>query len=344
MVRGVHRPAIAPGPKVLAVLPEGEIGGCTYVRLTGPLSVLRERGYPVDWAPYNVVREMARRGMGASSYDLYVFPRAGDLPDGSLAGLFQSLRAAGKIVVYETDDDYTNQYRKVIDADAITPLKHVDCLTVSAPGLREQYRKYTDKPIYILENTINFSFWDSVNVERAVEGLTVGIVGTSTHYDDWMVVKDALYQIGAEYPQVSFVLGGFLPDYLTGLPRLYFIPPVRITDYPKMTGQIDIGLCPVNDDPFNLSKSAIKCLEYWASRACVVASDHPIYRRVMDTDRGFLATTTEDWYNAIKAYIEDEDLRLWHSASGRDWVETERNMEVNASHWWNLYSDLFFSK
>ena len=341
MVRGTNAAPIV-RPKVLAVLPN-DITGCTFTRITGPLAYLKSAGYPIDWAPRQAIREMAKRHMGIGVYDIFVFPRFGDI-DGRLLLMFQKLKEAGKVVIWETDDDYTNQFRQVIEADAITPMDAADAITVSVPYLRKQCMQYTDKPVYVLPNCIDLRFWDAVPKERPIGTPSVGIVGTPTHEEDWKLASEALHQIGQEYPEVQFVIGGYMPPYLRDLPNSHFIAPVQYRQYPIMIHQIDIGLCPLTDDPFNLSKSGIKALEYWAGGAAVVASDRPVYRRVMDDDRGFLASTPEEWYTAIKMYLDNPDVRNQHAAVGRLWVEENRNMEKQAYQWWQVYSDLFWNR
>lgn len=332
-------------PRVLAVLPGDNITGVTYYRTTGPLKFLRLQGYPIDWMSYSAVREVARQRMGnIGSYDVFVFARAADA-DGKLTEMFKKFEAAGKIVVWETDDDYTNEHRQVIDADAMSPMDAATAITVSTPYLRGRCQKHTDKPVYVLPNCIDFDFWDAVPKERSIPGVTVGVVGTPTHGKDWILASDAMHRIGEEYPDVSFVVGGFKPDYLDDLPNLHFIAPVKYRSYPVMIHQIDIGLCPLDgSDPFNLSKSGIKALEYWAGGAAVIASDNPVYRRVVDADRGFLAQSPEDWYTSIKAYLESPKLRNRHATKGRQWVKNHRDMEFKSHNWWNVYSDLYWNR
>jgi len=340
MVHSNHAAAVR--PRVLALLPDAKyIGGCTFVRITGPLAYLKAAGYPIDWIPMLTAKNLAKtKELRLTEYDLFVVPRVGDRGDGKVVQLFETLRAVGKAVIWETDDDYTNEHRVVLEGDASSVMSVATALTVSTPHLREQCRKHTDKPIYLLQNCIDFQFWDMVPKKRILQDtLTVGLVGTTTHYNDWILARDALYRIAADYPDVHFVLGGYCPDYLEDLPRTLTLPPTPYQNYPNMVHQIDIGLCPLDpDDEFNKSKSAIKAMEYWAAGAAVVASDCSVYRRTVDEDRGFFATTTEEWYTAIANLIEDPELRTQTAAAGRTWVEKNRNMRINSAFWWDVYA------
>jgi glycosyltransferase involved in cell wall biosynthesis len=332
--------------RVLAFLPERRtITGVTFVRITGPYTELREQGYAADWMPYEYARASAKAGRREiTSYDVYVFQRAGDI-DGKLVELIGRLQAAGKKIVWETDDDYTNEHRHVLDADAVSVAGSADALTVSTPYLREQMSKHMGEghpPIYLLQNTINFAFWDSVVWRRIVDGPTIGLVGTPTHGEDWKLALPAVKRILTERPDVTLIVGGYLPEYLQELPNVKFLSPVEYQYYPAMVRQIDIGLAPlVPDDQFNWSKSGIKAMEYWCSGAAVVSSDAVPYQRIANEDAMFLARDEQDWYTSITTLLDCPNLRRAMADNGREWVRAHRNMARNAAFWWDAYLELF---
>jgi len=331
-------------PRVLALLPDKmvDMDGVSFVRIAGPFSILQQAGYPVEFMPYDKARKLARERAGISGFDLFVFPRAAE-KTGLLTQLFKSVQSTGKKIVWETDDDYTNKYRTVIDADAITPAKQASAITVSVPNLVTVYREITDKPIYLLQNTIDRVFWNAAMGKREIKAITIGLVGTKTHYNDWSFAKDALYRIAEKYQHIHFVIGGYLPDYLQDLPRLTFIPPCRYQDYPHMVRQIDIGLAPLDpDDQFNVSKSAIKVLEYWASGTAVIATDCSVYRRVVTNGQnGLLCTSPNDWFESISLLIEDAHYRNMIVVSGDYYLKTKRDMHRRAIEWWETYKEIY---
>lgn len=343
MVSGVHANAVR--PRVLALPDETTIvGGVVFTRLTAPLMYLREQGYPVDWMPWQQARVAAAlHKMRVAQYDVFVLQRAGDV-DGRTIAFCQMLRKAGKIVIWEGDDDYTNEYRVVLEADAIGVADACTALTVSTPRLRTQMAKRVSRPIYLLQNCIDLRYWDSVKFTRIVPSPSVGLVGTPSHYDDWQAVCTVLERIGKERPEVHFAVGGMFPEYLHDLPNLHHLEPCPYKAYPAMVAQIDIGLAPlVPDDPFNWSKSGIKAMEYWCAGAPVVASNAIPYQRVVDEDRGFLVDHNDPdaWYERIITYLDNPGLRRQHASAGREWVRKNRSMERNAILWWAVYEEVY---
>jgi glycosyltransferase involved in cell wall biosynthesis len=307
------------------------------------MSKLKEAGYPIDWMPHEYARMMAATGNGQiTNYDVIVVPRVGDVGDGRMMDLVKLLRAAGRVVIYETDDDYTNEYRKVLDADANGVMDTCTAITVSTPHLREQCAKYTTRPIYLLQNCIDLEWWQTVPKQRRIPSPSIGMIGTTTHYKDWKLAKDALFRISEEYPEAHFAFGGLLPDYYQDLPNLHHMKFVPYTRYPNMVSQIDIGLAPlIGADAFNKSKSAIKAMEYWAAGTCVVASNNSVYNRVVEPSRGFLASTPDEWYTAIRTYLEQPELRKQHVRAGVDWIKRYRDMNTNYQFWWDVYEQVW---
>ena len=343
MVAGVDTVAVN-GPRVLAMLGEFTQGSSvTFTRLTGPFAKLRNAGYPVAWMPYDMIRAKAARREGMSTYDVYILARAVN-HDGRIVDMIKRLQAAGKKVIWETDDDYTNEFRQVTDGDPQAVVQECDAITVSTPYLREQTLKHTPGlPAYLLVNTIDFGFWSKVTKsKRVIPGPAIGLVGTKTHYEDWKQLGDSLHRIAAEYPQAQFVLGGLHPDYLMDLPNLHCLQPCEYINYPDMIAQFDIGLAPLDpDDNFNKSKSAIKALEYWAAGNCVVASKCSVYDAVMDPQRGFSASNPDEWYQAIKAYLDDFDMAQEKAKNGIEWTWRNRNMDTRFPFWYNVYEEVF---
>jgi glycosyltransferase involved in cell wall biosynthesis len=239
--------------------------------------------------------------------------------------LINALRVHGAKVVYEADDDYSGNFR---EADSVAGrtwkpyIAHADAVTVTTKSLATLAKQASGKPVYVLPNAIEYDKFTAaaMQAKREVEGLTIMLVGTKTHYHDWEVLKAVLPKLLADYPEVTLLVGGYLPDYLEAT-GLGFLPPVHYSQYPEMLAQADILCAPLDpDDQFNRSKSPIKAVEGWcAARAvgkrlggcAVIASNCVSYRgTVQNRNNGLLVKhTPEAWDKALRRLIEDRHLR-----------------------------------
>jgi len=324
----------------LALLPKVVENAVDYYRIVSAFDVLRDRGYPVGYVPYPIARKLVTEGhMDPAQYDVFVLCRAASVEyDTRILRFIEVLQQAGKIVIYESDDDYTNEHRKATEGNAIPVAQACDALTTSTPYLAKVLRQH-NKHVYVLPNALNFDIWDKVE-RQTDERITIGLAGTGTHFEDYRLVTDALFRL-AERDDVRFLMVGYTPYYLEDLPNMEFVSPRPYPDYAKALGRVDIGLCPlVPDDEFNLAKSAVKALEWMAAGAAVIAQDMPVYRRVVNNrSNGLLASG--DWYDKILLLVEDERLRHKLAQVGRRWVQKHRNIRTLAKKWWRVYEEVY---
>jgi glycosyltransferase involved in cell wall biosynthesis len=326
------------------------MGGCEAYRMTIPADYLQTQGKVVDYAHWSTVQKQAnlatRSGApGPGAYDIYVFPRSGP----AIEGTTELLRRAGKKLVLEVDDDFTGRHRNVISVqehyDVIWRFarQYTDAITVSTAYLVELMRRETNKPVYVLPNSVHLGTW--VYSKKRPQ-FTIGLTGSITHAADWIVLQDVIPTILERYTEVHFLLGGFRPDYWEQLvthPRVEFQPWVEYRDYPRIAGSAHIVLCPVDPtDSFNLSKSGLKAIEGMASKAAVIATDMQIYRDVMVNMRhGLLVPhTPEAWYAAIESLIIDRQLRSQYAGAGQQHVRRHFSIDRNAILWWQAYRSI----
>jgi glycosyltransferase involved in cell wall biosynthesis len=117
------------------------------------------------------------------------------------------------------------------------------------------------------------------------------------------------------------------------------IPGVRTVHVPwTEAGEVaalqacDIGVMPLADSPWERGKCGYKLIQYMACGLPVVASpvgaNGVIVREGVD---GFLASTAQQWEDALARLAADPALRTRLGLSGRARVETEYSLQANTS-------------
>jgi len=90
----------------------------------------------------------------------------------------------------------------------------------------------------------------------------------------------------------------------------------------------DIGISWLPDDSFSKGKCGLKVLQYMAAGLPVVANPVGVTPEIVIPGRtGFLASTPEQWADAIALLASDPDLRRSMGAAGRQMVEEKFNVE-----------------
>jgi len=103
----------------------------------------------------------------------------------------------------------------------------------------------------------------------------------------------------------------------------------------------DIGISWIPDDPWSRGKCGLKVLQYMAAGLPVIANPVGVHPRMIDHGvHGFLASTSEEWLEAVRALQKDPGLRLRMGAAARRRVEAEYSLEVGAESWLALLRKL----
>lgn len=90
----------------------------------------------------------------------------------------------------------------------------------------------------------------------------------------------------------------------------------------------DIGIMPLDNTPWELGKCSYKLIQYMGCAIPVVASPVGMNVEVVDEKiNGFLATTNEQWLQALTTLIENPAIREQYGKKGRQKVEKLYSLE-----------------
>jgi len=95
--------------------------------------------------------------------------------------------------------------------------------------------------------------------------------------------------------------------------------------------QLDIGIMPLHDGPFERGKCGYKLIQYMACGLPVVASPVGVNTTLIEHGvNGFLAASLEEWEWALRTLATDPILRHRMGKAGRAKVEREYSLQVTA--------------
>lgn len=101
----------------------------------------------------------------------------------------------------------------------------------------------------------------------------------------------------------------------------------------------DVGIGWVPDDPWSRGKCGLKLLQYMVAGLAVVANPVGVQADMITPgETGLLATTTDEWVEAIRALVNDPLLRQRLGRSGRERVEREYSVAVGGAKWIEVLS------
>ena len=104
---------------------------------------------------------------------------------------------------------------------------------------------------------------------------------------------------------------------------------------------MSIGIMPLSDDQSTRGKCSFKMLQYMAVGMPVVVSPVGMNNEVLSKgDIGYAAVSADDWYNALEALYDQEQLRTKLGQAGRKVVEQQFSSEMVAQKLFYILKDL----
>jgi len=261
------------------------------------------------------------------------------------------IHSYGAVLVLDTDDDLTENYKLVSGTGDVFKeiIGQVDYLTVSTEPLADLYAPYTKERPIVLPNHVDALWMQSVasKAKRIVEGMTMGVSGSPTHWGDWRVVARPLQRIAKDY-DVTPILSGDMPSYMRFVADeedRVELGGVPYSVYPVILKQFDAVLCAVDStDHFNDGKSAVKALECMALGVVPICSQFKPYMELAEAGAPVYIVdedTPEAWYEAMESFIKDKEMFNMYRDAGPEWVMNNRDMaNCGEDKWSKFYSSI----
>jgi glycosyltransferase involved in cell wall biosynthesis len=276
--------------------------------------------------------------------------------DADLLPVIRDRKTRGKPTVYELCDDLwalpaSNPMRAFYSQSnnllLIKRLAHYcDALQFSSPELERKFG-YLNSTVRVFPNQILEVPPERNREERAI--VRVGWGGSIGHLGDMAKISDLLVRWVLSRQDVHLYLMCADPVWklFDSLPenRKRRFATGSLADYYNFVSHLDIGLAPLEDTPFNRSRSDVKFLEYAAHGVVpVVQATGPYLHSVEKGRTGFFFNSTGELISTLDHLVSDASTRNRVSASARKYVLTERNYIARAPDRVGFYRSLAASE
>lgn len=232
-------------------------------------------------------------------------------------------------------DLYENR-KRLIDYEFC--LSQSDLVLTTTIRLANKLKEYNEA-VAVIPNAINFDFWPALDIKKETGVVNMVYAGGASHFEDLMMVKEALLKLMETYPQLHLhFVGQLFGGVKKGLPksRVHFWPWVKADGHGYRMACInaDIAIAPLEDKEFNRNKSSVKFYEYSALKIPSVVSNVPPYAdEVQEKVNGLLFKTPDEFMRKVSALIDDPLLRRELGENAYAWVKEHRDVRVIAKDW-----------
>ena len=174
---------------------------------------------------------------------------------------------------------------------------------------------------------------DSSREDPARTVIRIGWLGSSSTVKYLRHLAEPLRQLAAEGHGIEFMVAG-AGSQTASLPAfpgvtVTFTPSYRDQDIPSLVSRYDIGVMPLDDEPWERAKCAMKALVYMAAGKPAICSRVGENLYVIDDGvNGCLVESEQDWIATIRALIVDPQRREEIGRRGRKTVEERYSADV----------------
>jgi glycosyltransferase involved in cell wall biosynthesis len=336
--------------RLLVIAFDGEVNPSTRLRILQYIPSLEEAGFHVTtrFVPYGGTAQSDELAAEVRAADLVFVQRVLDRE------VLRVLRRAGKPVVYDLDDGIhyirQSQYKRLQQPDGLRDrLLPVYRLIFRGGKHYSSQRRPLAKMIELATSVIVGNEWlrgelalgsrvavlptavwlKGVPIKRHEDHIptTIGWIGVRSNLFHLEMIGDVLEELGRRY--ASAVELAVVSNERIDVPviRTRFIPWSLETESDAVLG-FDVGLMPLQDDPFSRAKCAFKAIFCMSRGVPVVAS--PVGANadlIRSGQNGYLASSADEWLRGLTSLVEETTLRRELGAAARSTIEHDFSAE-----------------
>lgn len=271
------------------------------------------------------------------NYRVFIFFRC--IINDEISNFIELAKKHNKTVIYDIDDlvidtkytDEINYIKRLTQEDRENYSKDVklmgqtlskcDLAITSTDALAKELENYVEE-VFINRNTASeemVALSEKVVKERNLDKNTDKSVkigyfsGSITHNDDFNMILPTIVRLMKKYKFLKLHLVGEidLPNELQIFKdRIVTLPFVNWRDLPKLIGDVDINLVPLEDTLFNTAKSENKWIEASLVKVVTVASKvGALEKMIQHGNTGFLCSSEKEWNEVLEKLIKDKEYR-----------------------------------
>lgn len=196
------------------------------------------------------------------------------------------------------------------------------------------YARQFNSNVVVIPTTIDTKNQHTKLVDQETKPLMIGWTGTHStmHYLDFVV--PVLRKLELEFDFKFKVISNKKPNYqLRSLVYQDWKEETEIEDL----AEIQIGIMPLILDAWSEGKCGFKALQYMALGMASIVSPVGVNTKIVQHGaNGFIAETTQEWENALRLLLENEELRIELGRNALESIQKEWSVDVWKEKYLNL--------
>ncbi len=165
----------------------------------------------------------------------------------------------------------------------------------------------------------------------------IGWIGTPSTQSDLDLIIPSLIDLHSKTAFDTWIIGGILASIPVRFPIQW--KTWNLKTEIRDVANLDIGVAPMKETPWNHGKCGLKVLQYWAAGVPVIASPVGIYKEmIQDGENGFFASNRAEWTDRLLLLMKNKQIRHKVIEGGHQTVQEKYSLQTITSRFLNLFS------
>jgi len=208
-------------------------------------------------------------------------------------------------------------------------MKHAHTVIVGNSYLEEYAKKSGAKKIICIPTVVDTNKYSPSTMNATHNTpIKIGWLGSPSTQHNLHVIQSALHRLTNKLHVEYHVMGTTQSFNINNITLIKH----EWSEERQQTflNSIDIGIMPLTEELFTKGKCGYKLIQYMAYAKPVLATPIGINTEIITNDlNGFLCSSENEWFNALKMLASDQTLRQTLGANGRKIVEEKYSLKAN---------------
>ena len=254
---------------------------------------------------------------------------------------------SGVKIIYDFDDAIFHNYdlhprfivRLFYGNKIYNLVKSADLVISGSPYLTKCLSKF-NKNVVELPTSITFSKYElNFLTSSKHDGIVIGWIGsksTSTHI---LSIFEVINLISILQPEITFKLMGFDQN----LRAKMCLPNVKFLNWSEeneliFLNEIDLGIMPLTDTPFNRGKCGFKLIQYMAMGKPTLSTPFEANIKINRNSHNLFASSTDEWVSCIREFSRNRAFYKDVGLKNREIVKEFYSVEANGLEYVKIFN------
>jgi len=206
-------------------------------------------------------------------------------------------------------------------------MKYSGCVLAGNDYLFQKAKNSGARRIISFPTVIDTIKYESITQKNSNDKVIIGWIGSPSTFKYVKKLSDVFKALNEEIPFEIHIIGANeVLDFQGSITYLEWSESTEV----GMIANMDIGIMPLENTPWELGKCAYKLIQYMGCGLPVVASSIGMNNEVVDDGfNGFLVENDQEWIDKLRILLKDVQLRKQFGTHGREKVEKEYSLQNN---------------